>query len=202
MKPFNPRNSTLLVLVFLGIFAFSQVFFQNQPPKVQAQDIDDVLDSFSGDFGFTDKEDLKQENLQNANEQNREDVQIQLEEKRQAEQQSNQQNQQNQQTPATTADVTINFTSSGNDAVVTTSLGPVNGFMGTIFTSMPVNFTYMAVPVGANTLTVNCLASTPGNCQIAIGGIVNATCSPLPNPIANSNAGSTACTVTAPAPLP
>ncbi len=201
MRSFGSWKFLTIVTAFLGVFFLAQVFFQTQPPQAQAQgggDIDDVVDQFSGDFGFTGKEDVKQQNVQNANEQNREDIQLKIEEERKKALEEA-----NAPAPlATTANVTVNFSATINNADVTTSLGPVSGFMGIISTVTPVNHIYMAVPIGVNILTINCLGTTPGpNCNITLSGIVNATCVPTTLTIVASFSGTSTCTVTAPVPM-
>lgn len=85
MNRFHPWKIFTFATIFFLVFVLSQIIFQTHPTHVRAQglgDIDDVMERFGGDFGLDNKSDLKQQNIQNANEQHREDIQIRLEEER------------------------------------------------------------------------------------------------------------------------
>ncbi|MCA9484670.1 MAG: hypothetical protein KC553_13135 [Nitrospina sp.] len=177
------------------------------PSQLPAQqDIDDVIGDLDADFSLGSKQEIKQSNKEQANEQNREDIKILEDERRRAQQEEQEENSSSPSTPpaAVTADVTINFTASVNDADVDISLGPISlAFSGTITTGLPLNLMIPNVPLGTNILSITCQSSTPGpNCNLALSGLVNASCVPLTIPPipASPSTGSSTCTVTAPAP--
>ncbi len=75
MKRLNKKNRhvSLLVILFAAIWSVVTVL----PTQLPAQDIDDVIDGLDKDFSLGGKQEVKQSNVAAANEQNREDFQIQ-----------------------------------------------------------------------------------------------------------------------------
>ncbi len=218
MNPFHFWKMFTLATLFFGVFVFSQVIFQTQPTQVRAQgagDIDDVMERFGGDFGFDIKSDIKQQNVQSANEQNREDIQIRLQEERNRAIEEANQNQANQSQanpappPVQTLNVSVTFTESTPPTPfslnVDLQLGStplVPGQVLPIGTPVPISFN--SVPVGAHVLTIKC--NTGPGCYVVLSSFVNMTCSPTSFVGVNKiNIGNTAisnCTVSAPPPPP
>ncbi len=221
MKTFFPWKLMPLAAVFLGIFVFSHLFIQTPSTQVQAQDmvdIDEVMEQFGGDFGFNNKDDLKQQNKQSANEQNREDIQLKLEEERkrlleQANQPQasppNPGNPPPPPPPVMTANVSITFTEMTpptpfalNVDIQLGSAPLIPGQVLPVGTPVPINFG--AVPVGAHVLTIKC--NTGPACDLVLSGLVNTTCSPTSfvggSAISVGSTGISNCTVSAPPPPP
>lgn len=224
MKTFFPWKLMALAAVFLGVFVFSHLFLQTPSTQVQAQDrvdIDEVMEQFGGDFGFNNKEDLKRQNKQSANEQNREDIQLRLEEERkrlleQANPPSESPPSQGNSPlpppsppPVMTVNVSITFTEmtpptsfplNVDIQLGTTPLMP--GQVLPVGTPVPINFG--AVPVGAHVLTIKC--NTGPACDLVLSSLVNTTCSPTSfvggSAINNGSTGTSSCTVSAPPPPP
>lgn len=183
MKSFSLRKALRIGMIFLGLFVLSQVFFQPHTVVVMAQDnqdIDDVMQEFDADFGFQGKEDLKQSNLQNTNEQNREDIKIQEEEERLEQEQANQNNNTpppaNPAVPTPTSNVMITFGPTGGANDVTISLGAILGFAGILPASPSVQVvTFLAVPQGNQSLGITC---NTGTCSLNASTPVNVSCAP------------------------
>lgn len=75
MKKLNKKNFLVAVMLFgLG------VMLTILPSQLPAQDIDDVIKGLDQDFSFGGKQEVKQSNKAVANEQNREDIQIEAKE--------------------------------------------------------------------------------------------------------------------------
>lgn len=181
MKSFDPWKSVRIAVIFLGVFVLSQMFFQPRSVVVLAQDnqdIDDVMQQFDADFGFQGKEDLKQSNLQDANEQNREDIKIQQDEERRKheEQAAQTTTPATTPTPTATSNVMVSFASIGGANSVSINLGAILGFAGILPASPAIQVvTFLAVPQGNQALGIMC---TSGTCNLNAASPVNVSCAP------------------------
>ncbi len=176
MKSFSSWKFLTVVTAFLGVFIFGQLFFETQPPQVRAQGIDDVLEQFKGDFNFTGKDDVKRKNAQNANEQNREDIQLKFEEARE---EAGGEPRNNTGNPATALIVVqVRFTSLAPPDDLDISLGGVDGFSGVFGDSVPKTLSFIGVTKGSHDLEVKCRAGSGPNCQVTIDQLVNVSCNP------------------------
>ena len=179
MKPFDPWKSVRIAVVFLGIFVWSQMFLQPRSVVVLAQDnqdIDDVMQQFDADFGFQGKEDLKQSNLQDTNEQNREDIKIQEDEERRKQLEEEEETTTPATTPTATSNVMITFGSTGGANSVSINLGAILGFAGILPASPAIQVvTFLAVPQGNQSLGIMC---TSGTCSLNASSPVNVSCAP------------------------
>ncbi len=146
--------------------AFLWTLVTVMPTHLPAQDIDDVIEGLDQDFSLGNKQDIKESNKNTANEQLREDVQIQ-----------------NSELSTNTNTVTISYTAVvdpshiqvnsvtvAGQTVAINSIETVTG-MGTETTTVPVGAiaTGQTIPVS---LSISCLT---GSCNVSasISGVLN-----------------------------
>lgn len=169
MKSFF-RKSCFFSFVLLALW----VAISFLPSDLPAQDIDDVIDSLDQDFSLGNKREIKESNKAAANEQNREDIQIQLNE--------------SSSTPTTGATVTGNLTVSfaagpptndfqWNSITVNGTTVPVNQMVSIPSGSVPVTVSNVTVPSGVSFsfgINLTC-TSGPCNATLTMSGVINCT---------------------------
>lgn len=144
--------------------AFLWTLVTVMPTHLPAQDIDDVIEGLDQDFSLGNKQDIKESNKNTANEQLREDVQIQ-----------NNEQSSNTVTISYTAvvdpsHISVNSAIIAGQTVAINSIETVTG-MGTETTTVPVGAiaTGLTIPVSLN---ISCLT---GSCNVSasISGVLN-----------------------------
>ncbi len=156
MKRLNQKNryASLLVILFAAIWSVVTIL----PTHLPAQDIDDVIQGLDQDFSFGGKQEVKQSNKAVANEQNREDTQIEAKEMLDA--------------AAGNVNVIITY-----NAIIDPSNITVNNVSDGI-TTLPVNETLNVVGAGVIGATI-VTGINPGLVNTPL--FLNVTCNTAPN---------------------
>lgn len=151
---------SLLIVSLAALWAVVAIL----PTQLPAQDIDDVIDGLDKDFSMGGKQEVKQDNLAAANEQNREDIQIERNE-------AANQNLTITYSAMTTSNIRTNHISVLGQIIQINEEDTVTG-MGTETATFPFPVNIQAGLTFPLNVSVTCLA---GNCEVSasLSGTVN-----------------------------
>ncbi len=186
MKKLNMKKYLAAVLLFgLG------VLLTILPAQLPAQDIDDVIQGLDQDFSLGGKQEVKQSNVADANEQNREDIQIRENEAANAD------------APTVTGNLNITFAAGPPTNEFTLNSLIVDG------TTVPVNIPGINIPGGTVTVPISnvtvpsgvnftlgmSLTCTMGPCNatLTLSGVINCTLATGTIPTTMTSTVSTTC---------
>ncbi|QPJ60895.1 MAG: hypothetical protein G3M70_02925 [Candidatus Nitronauta litoralis] len=161
------------------------------PVQLPAQDIDDVIEGLDQDFSFGGKQDIKQDNVATANEQNREDIKIQENEAAHAD------------APTVTGNLNITFAAGPptneftlNSLIVDGTNVPVNiAGINIPGGTVAVPISNVTVPSGVNFTLGLSLTCTMGPCNatLTLSGVINCTLATGTIPTTMTSTVSTTC---------